>query len=66
MNNSGKACVSKLSDAEAEAAETQTWLDFALKCGYIDLESYKKLNKEYDHIIGKLVNMAIFPGKWTV
>jgi four helix bundle protein len=27
------AFVSKLSDAEAEAAETQVWLEFAVKCG---------------------------------
>ena len=61
-----KSFVSKLSDAEAEAAETQTWLDYALKCGYIDLKTYKDLNREYDHIIGKLVNMAMFPEKWRV
>ena len=61
-----KSFVSKLSDAEAEAAETQTWLDFALKCGYIDLKTYKILNKEYDYIIGKLVNMAMFPEKWSI
>ena len=61
-----KSFVSKLSDAEAEAAETQTWLDYALKCGYIDLKTYKALNREYDHIIGKLVNMAMFPEKWRV
>ena len=30
------AFISKLSDAEAEAAETQVWLEFALRCGYID------------------------------
>ncbi len=27
--------VSKLSDSEAEAAETQTWLEFAVECGYL-------------------------------
>ena len=61
-----KSFVAKLSDAEAEAAETQTWLDFALKCGYIDLDTYKVLNSDYDHIIGKLVNMARFPEDWRV
>ncbi|WP_340102547.1 four helix bundle protein [Rhodohalobacter sp. 8-1] len=65
MNNSGKAFVSNLSDAEAEAAETQTWLDFSLKCGYIELKTHKKLDREYDHIIGKLVNMASHPEKWS-
>lgn len=61
-----KAFISKLSDAEAEAAETQTWLDFSLKCRYIDLKAYKALDREYDHIIGKLVNMARHPEKWGV
>ena len=29
-----KAFIAKLSDAEGEAAETQTWIDFALSCNY--------------------------------
>jgi len=29
--------VNKLTDAEQEAAETQTWLEFALKCKYMTL-----------------------------
>jgi len=56
--------VSKLSDSEAEAAETQTWLDFSLKCQYISPKLYKELNKEYENIIGKLVNMSLQPEKW--
>jgi four helix bundle protein len=28
--------VYRLNDAEAEAAETQTWLEFAVKCNYLD------------------------------
>ena len=61
-----KAFVSKLSDAEGEAAETQTWLDFCVKCRYINQETYERLNTEYDFIIGKLVNMAMFPEKWSI
>ena len=61
-----KAFISKLSDAEGEAAETQTWLDFCVKCRYIDQETYERLNTDYDFIIGKLVNMARFPEKWRV
>jgi four helix bundle protein len=30
-----KAFISKLSDSEGEAAETQTWLDYAIECQYI-------------------------------
>src|SRR5213596_2386159 len=32
------AFVSKLSDSECEAAETQVWLEFAEKCGYLNPE----------------------------
>ena len=31
-----KAFVSKLSDCEGEAAESQVWLDFTLECGYLN------------------------------
>lgn len=31
-----KAFISKLSDAEGEAAETQVWVEFAVKCGYLE------------------------------
>src|SRR4051812_15797673 len=33
------AFISKLSDAEAEAAETQMWLQFAVQCKYLDREA---------------------------
>ena len=58
------AFVAKLSDCEAEAAETQCWLDFALECKYIGAEMHQKLYLKYDQIIGKLVNMARFPSHW--
>ncbi len=29
------AFTSKLSDVESESAETQVWLEFAVKCGYL-------------------------------
>ena len=60
-----KSFVSKLSDSEAEAAETQVWLDFSFKCSYIDKETYDKLYNKYNNIIGKLVNMALQPEKWS-
>ncbi len=60
-----KAFVSKLSDSEGEAAETQVWLDFSFKCKYIDNEIYSKLFNKYDQIIGKLVNMIKHPEKWS-
>ena len=60
-----KAFVSKLSDSEAESAETQVWLDFALKCQYINLEIHQDLFQTYENIIGKLVNMSLNPEKWV-
>lgn len=61
-----KNFISKLSDCEAEAAETQVWLDFALACNYINQVTYEKLYKEYDNIIGMLVKMIAEPEKWNV
>ena len=60
-----KSFVSKLSDSEAEAAETQVWLDYALACNYIEQPLYEVLYNKYDRIIGKLVNMTLNSGKWT-
>ena len=61
-----KAFVSKLSDSEAEAAETQVWLDYSLECGYISEAEHHKLLNEYDNILGKLVNMMHHPEKWSI
>jgi len=61
-----KAFVSKLSDAEAEAAETQVWLEFAKKCGYMVPDLAYELDKTYDHIQGKIVNMLKHPEQWTI
>lgn len=46
-------------------AETQVWLDFALKCQYINLELHQDLFQTYENIIGKLVNMSLNPEKWV-
>ena len=53
--------VQGLNRCEAEAAETQVWLEFAVKCGYLDREAARSLYESYDHIIGKLVNMINHP-----
>ena len=58
--------VLKLNDSEAEAAETQTWLDFALKCEYINQEEHRDLYQSYDQILGKLVNMINSPTGWLM
>jgi four helix bundle protein len=56
--------VSKLSDADAEAAETQVWLDFAHACGYMDKAVYVELFQNYNQISGGLVKMMADPAPW--
>jgi four helix bundle protein len=60
------AFVSKLCDSEAEAAETQTWLEFAVRCEYLDREIGKSLFKTYDEIISMLVKMINNPASWVL
>jgi len=49
--------INKLTDAEQEAAETQTWLEFALRCHYIDEQIFESLDKGYEEIFAMLFNM---------
>lgn len=60
------AFVSKLSDAETEAAETQTWLEYSVKCGYLDRESAATLYKDDDLIITTLVHMIMHAEDWLL
>jgi four helix bundle protein len=50
--------VNKLSDSGQEAAETQTWLEFALACHYIDEGIHKGLFEEYEQIFAMLHSMS--------
>lgn len=58
--------VCKLNESEAEAAETQNWLDFALECNYIDIDTHRMIDNEYENIIGMLVSMQKHPEKWAI
>lgn len=60
------AFIAKLNDCEAEAAETQIWLEFAVKCHYLDVEVGRQLYHHYDVIIGTLVNMANNASQWLI
>jgi four helix bundle protein len=60
------AFVSKLSDADSETAETQVWLEFALRCSYLDQNFFDELTKAYDNIMGKLVNIMVHPEQWRI
>jgi four helix bundle protein len=58
--------ISKLTDSEAEAAETQSWLEFAVKCGYVKRDEGAAIYKEYDAIIAMLVNMVRHIDDWKL
>jgi four helix bundle protein len=49
--------INKLLDAAQEAAETQTWLEFALHCGYVDEDVFTNLYEKYEHIFAMLSTM---------
>jgi four helix bundle protein len=60
------AFVSKLSDSETEAAETQVWLEFSRRCDFMSESEYSELDLEYNRIIGKIVRMMDNPGPWLI
>ena len=60
------AFVSKLNDAEGEAAECQTWAELALRCGYLSPNDAAALDSGYDQILGQLVLMIDRAQDWTV
>jgi len=60
------AFASKLSDSEAEAAETQTWLEFAVRCDYLPSETGRSLFRIYDEIISMLVSMINNSNSWVL
>ena len=60
------AFISKLSDSEGEAAETQVHLEFAVKCGYLTREDGILLYETYDAILGTIVGMINHPETWVI
>ena len=57
---------SKLTDSDAENSETQTWLEFAFACKYINENTFKELT-EKNKEVGKLINyMLLNPTKFGV
>jgi len=55
--------VSKLADADAEATETQVWIDFAQDCGYLSHELHTKLAQKYEELGRMLGGMLADPKK---
>jgi four helix bundle protein len=58
--------ISKLADAEGEAAETQVWLEFAVKCKYLKRHEAGALYTSYREVIRTLVGMINHPETWVI
>lgn len=58
--------VAKLVDAEGEAAETQTWIEYAVRCGYMSRDDGSALYRSYNTILATLVTIRKHPEKWLV
>lgn len=60
------AFIAKINDAEGEAAETETWIEYTVRCGYLDREIAKDLYGVYEEVISILVSMRNKPEDWTI
>lgn len=56
--------VSKLTDADAEQAETQHWLGTALACEYLSEQTHRELFENYLRVGQKLGSMIAAPEKF--
>lgn len=56
----------KLNGAEGEAAETQTWVEYSVRCGYLTARDGREIHRIYDRILGKLVKMQNNPEPWLL
>lgn len=60
------AFVSRLTVAEGEAAETPTWIAFAVRCEYLARERGVELHVAYEAILRMIVAMKKHPEKWVI
>ena len=58
--------VSTLNISEAEAAETQVWLQFAVECGYVTSDNARPSYAKYDEILAQLVHLIENPTQWIL
>ena len=60
------AFISKLSDVEGEAAETQVWIEFAARCAYLTRDQADSLYRAYEGILRTIVGMINHPETWVL
>ncbi len=59
-------CVREACCRQAEAAKTQVWLKFAVKCQYLTVEQGRELYVPYNQILSRLVKMISHPNDWLL
>ncbi len=55
-----------VNDCEAETTETKTWIEFAVKCNYINVEIGRELYGTYNRVLSGLVTMINNPTPWLI
>jgi len=55
-----------VNDCEAETTETQTWIEFAVKCNYLNVEIGRELYGTYNRVLDGLVSMINNPSPWLI
>ncbi len=60
------AFVAKLNDCEAEAAETQVWIKFAVKCQYLDRQPGREIYATYNQVLSGLVHLIGKSHRWII
>lgn len=58
--------VNKLNEAEGEAAETQVWIEYAVKCSYVKRDEGRQLHRSYERLLNQLTNVGNHPEKWVL
>lgn len=56
--------ISKLTDADMENGETQSWLDVSLACNYIEKGQFDRFNQQSEEVTRLLIYMINNPDKF--
>jgi four helix bundle protein len=60
------AFINSLNLAEAEAGESQVWVEFAAECGYVDKADAKRMIDEYDLLLKTIIAIIAHADKWVI
>jgi four helix bundle protein len=60
------AFVARLNQAEAEAAATQVWIEFAVLCSYLNAEQGQELLHDYREVLLRLAHLIRHADAWVL